>query len=1027
MRSLLAVFTSETRSDPFVRLVMAWYCLLVIVFGGIQIIADYNRQKSHVAQEIHIIFDMFQRAIHEAVSAPTDRVQLKRIADQIMTVPDIVGLEFHIRQESFLWPVAGNTYHSHDENDEQGHSHSFIFSDYQHFRFDEKNGLPDQVRVVITTDRHHALQHMGFWWRSMVSILLKSLIAAAILLFFIRRYISRPLLRLSEQVRQLNFYPDRQPDGLMQLQSDDQLQSCPEFRHLNQAFNEMMTRNYQQACDFYQSREKAQQEAISTASDKARNQFLAAMSHEIRTPMNAIIGFTGLALKTDLTSKQKDYLGKIDHSANALLRIINDILDYSKIESGNMPVEKTPFLLSDLLDNVTGVISAACEEKDIELIFNLPPSVPESLIGDPLRLEQILLNLIANAIKFTDRGYIMVSVKAISCGQGKLRFFWAVEDTGIGMTEEQIQRLFRSFSQADDSITRRYGGTGLGLAICKELVQLMEGDISVISEPGKGSAFNFNVVLEEDHTDDSEQWQLEESLHHINILLVDDHDLSRTAVSQLLRDLPVRFDWADSGQGAIERISSAPAGTWQVVIVNQNMKVMDGIATVDCLRQIPHADDIQCLLLCSESSQFALREHSLMAGVDGFLNRPLSRKGLVSVMNRKLADFVDTELIQPVLHTQLNPKLAGAEILLVEDTPVNQEMLTELLEQAGCAVAIAEHGQQALDMLTDEANPVFDLVLMDLQMPVMDGYKATEAIRRSGGELSRLPVVAMTAHVLEEEVQKCLACGMNDHLGKPVDPETLFRCLNKWLLMASENHAECPESRASREHQISLSEGRLSSDNGSEPSDGDYSESGFIVDGLNTIKGMQRVGGHEGIYRKVLNTYRRTHCNFIELAEDVFDEGRYNELAGHYHRLKGGSANIGAEQLCLLIESLECHLKKGNLQAYLNDYPMFQKEFTSLIQALDQLVFDTEGSFDINVLTESRIQQAKQLLNAVEASLDSDIVSCRNAVTSLRDCLGHHPVLIRLSAALNQYDHDSVRLLSLQLKQQIQTAETEQK
>ncbi|MBB1486377.1 hybrid sensor histidine kinase/response regulator [Oceanospirillum sediminis] len=1020
-------------TDPFFRTVFLWYLVLVVVLGGSQLLAEYFSQKQHIEDESQVLFRVFEQPLHRALIAD-DKDKLQEIADQILISPDIIGIQLK-RGDAFFFShfKPGNNFHLHTDDTNTRislthqsvtiqqsaplHQHSLLAGDPVIFQF---NLQQSDFYVLLITDRLHILEHMGFWQNAVLTILFKSLLIALVLYLFLRNYISAPLKHLAIQVRDLTFTPARhtpsqlnEPDLLLQLQSDDQLRLCPEFHHLNQALNEMMARNYRQACDFYRSKEADQQEAIAEASSKARNQFLAAMSHEIRTPMNAIIGFTELTLKTDLTGKQKDYLGKIDHSANALLRIINDILDYSKIESGKMPIEKTSFLLSDLLENVTAVIAAACDDKNLELIFNLPPDVPEHLIGDPLRLEQILLNLIANAIKFTDHGYIMVSVKVARCQENGIRLFCAVEDTGIGMTGEQINRLFQSFSQADDSITRRYGGTGLGLAICKELVTLMGGDISVISEPGKGSSFNFNVRLEEDLSDGRQQCLLNGLLHGMRILLVDDHDLSRTAICQLLRDLPAEFDWVNSGETALKYLSSMTQDdSWQLIIVNQNMKDLDGIATIDCIRQLPDTEDIHCLLLCSESSQYALKEQALMAGVDGFLNKPLTRKRLVSVINRQLADLSTPDITPPVLNTRLNPALTGTEILLVEDNPVNQEMLAEILEQAGCSVAFAENGQEAVDLVADPDTPGFDMILMDLQMPVMDGYKATRMIRESGIDAETLPVVAMTAHVLEEEKLECLKAGMNDHLGKPVNPGELFRCLNKWLAIATgqtdllnQDGAVVNVSHESESARVHQSTG-YSKDTPADDEPGLFTAIHHFPDvhGLNIRKGLSRVGGQQEIYRKVLNTYRKAHSEFIEHAEDMFSNNNIKELSAYYHRLKGGSANIGAEHLCSLIEKLETSLKLNNREDYTFAQPEFQDEFYHLMQGLDHLVFENETPDETKELDSSRRKKALQLATAVQDCLETDIVRCRNTVSELRECIGYHPTLARLSAALNQYD-----------------------
>ncbi|MEW6505881.1 MAG: response regulator, partial [Chloroflexota bacterium] len=510
--------------------------------------------------------------------------------------------------------------------------------------------------------------------------------------------------------------------------------------------------------------EEARQEAESAA--KAKADFLANMSHEIRTPMNAIIGFTNLAMKTELDRKQYDYLKKIQQSGQHLLGIINDILDFSKIEAGKLSIEHTEFELEKVLDNVSNLISEKTAGKGLELIFNMERKTPNFLVGDPLRLGQILVNYANNAVKFTDQGEIIISVKVLEESDHDCFIRFAVSDTGIGLTQEQMGKLFQSFQQADMSTSRKYGGTGLGLAISKKLVNLMGGDVGVESEYGKGSTFWFTARLGKG-IEKKKNYIPDPDLRGCRILVVDDHEMSRMMISDMLNSMTFISKAVDSGKLAIEEILSAEeAGTpYNVVLLDWQMPEMDGIETAMVIRKLPLTSHPHLIMVTAFGREEVMKEASL-AGLEDVLIKPVSASTMFNALIQVLGGRQDEKVEEVLQATQVTENLAairGAFILLVEDNEFNQQIATELLTDAGFKVDVAMDGQMAIEMLNGRT---YDIVLMDMQMPVMDGVTATREIRKEE-RFKDLPIISMTANVMDTDIQKCREAGMWDHIGKP--------------------------------------------------------------------------------------------------------------------------------------------------------------------------------------------------------------------------------------------------------------------
>jgi two-component system sensor histidine kinase/response regulator len=528
--------------------------------------------------------------------------------------------------------------------------------------------------------------------------------------------------------------------------------------------------------------EEAMREAQQLAEDaaKTKSDFLANMSHEIRTPMNAIIGMAHLALKTDMTPRQRDYVKKIQGSGQHLLGIINDILDFSKIEAGKLNVEHTEFELDKLLDNVANLISEKTTAKGLELVFDIAPDVPRHLVGDSLRMGQVLINYANNAVKFTEQGEIDVIINIQDRTNNDVVLWCGVRDTGIGLTEEQMGRLFQSFQQADTSTTRKYGGTGLGLSISKKLAELMGGEVGVTSQHGKGSTFWFTARLgigsqkQRDLVPDAD-------LRGRHVLVVDDNENARTVLSDLLMTMSFKVEEVGAGRAAVDMVK-AQAGTpeaFEIVFLDWQMPGMDGIETAARIRALGLADSPHLVMVTAYGREELLKQAEAV-GIEDVLIKPVNASLLFDTAMRVLgAEVADRRSAgdAPSLLLEDMAMLKGARILLVEDNDLNQEVASEILTDAGFVVDIADNGQIAVDMVGKSS---YDIVLMDMQMPVMDGVTATIEIRKDG-RFKDLPIVAMTANAMQQDKDKCLAAGMVDFITKPIQPDELWATLGRWI------------------------------------------------------------------------------------------------------------------------------------------------------------------------------------------------------------------------------------------------------
>jgi len=641
--------------------------------------------------------------------------------------------------------------------------------------------------------------------------------------------------------------------------------------------------------------EEARKEAASAAQAKA--DFLANMSHEIRTPMNAIIGFSNLAMKTELDRKQRDYLSKIQQSGKHLLGIINDILDFSKIEAGKLSVEQTEFELEKVLENVSNLISEKTSAKGLELVFSVEKGTSNYLVGDPLRLGQILVNYANNAVKFTEQGEIVVSVRIVEETDHDCLVRFAVRDTGIGLTQEQIGKLFQSFQQADTSTSRKYGGTGLGLAISKKLANLMGGDVGVESELGLGSTFWFTARLGKGIAR-ARKFMPDPDLRGRRILVVDDNEMSRVVLGEMLTGMTFEVNDVSSGKAALEAIrKGAEAGKpYEIVLLDWRMPEMDGIETARAIRELPLSSFPHMVMVTAYGREEVLKEAAL-AGLEDVLVKPVSASTIFDTLIQVLGGHHEERKDdgrQTSIATENLAAIKGSSILLVEDNEFNQQIACELLADAGFKVDVAENGQKCIEMLDKQA---YDIVLMDMQMPVMDGVTATREIRKNES-FKDLPIIAMTANVMEADIDKCREAGMWDHVGKPIDPDELFNKLLKWVKPRGaadfRETVVTPLKDTAREAARPLEQDDLPD-----------------IPGLDTALGLKRVMGKKAFYLDMLRKYIDNQSEAPLQIRQSLDAGDYATAERLAHTAKGVSGNIGATRLQELAAAVEKAIKDG--------------------------------------------------------------------------------------------------------------------
>ena len=670
------------------------------------------------------------------------------------------------------------------------------------------------------------------------------------------------------------------------------------FEAANQKLKAEIAVRNQTEEDLIDARDKAEQGA------RAKSDFLATTSHEIRTPMNGVLSMTELLMNTELTSKQHLFAGTIRRSGEALLAIINDILDFSKIEAGKLEIQHTVFDLRQLVEDTMAFFAEQAHRKKIELFTVFPPDEHAAYRGDPERIRQILMNLLGNAIKFTEHGEISVTVATTEERDDVNSLRFEVTDSGVGIEEEHQAHIFESFQQADGTTTRKYGGTGLGLAICSRLSELMHGTIGITSKPNAGSTFWFTIALTRMAASSiSDPVQHTIDLSGTRVLVVDDNEINCEILRHQMLNWDMKVYAVDSAKRALKYLKNGAAKgkAFDLAVLDRLLPDSDGVTLAQDIKSDPDIAGTRLIML-SSIDQLEQTGQWYMAGIEAYINKPVRQGELHDAISSALGESAKRSTPKELgkdnnASADENLSDLGAHVLLAEDNPVNQELAKSMLEDLGCTVIVVDNGQDAFEAIAeaplDRQQRPYDVVLMDCQMPQMDGFDATRAIRdweAERREKSPLPIVALTANAMSGDRERCLAAGMSDYLSKPFDQDQLARVVKRWLTLDVEmaHLAAQAEQAALPMTERADAEALADLDNAA----------------LNNIRALQKDGSN-AILTKIINMYLTNSPKLLEKLQEAAATGNGELLRASAHTLKSASANLGAKKLAELCQQLE--------------------------------------------------------------------------------------------------------------------------
>ena len=751
----------------------------------------------------------------------------------------------------------------------------------------------------------------------------------------------------------------------------------------------------QQLVETERRRAEAMKEAkeLAEASTQAKSSFLANMSHEIRTPLNAITGLLELTLKTNLDQKQHDYLTKIGRASDSLLGIINDILDFSKIEAGKLEMENVEFNLCDSLDLIVDLFAERICEKNLELVVSMANDIPLKVIGDPLRLNQILINLVSNAIKFTEKGYIRISVVMLESESDDISLEFVVEDTGVGMPRDKINHLFESFTQADGSTTRKYGGTGLGLSICKSIAEMMGGRVWADSVQGKGSTFCFLVYLKK--TAENEQVVTGQQLECLrgkikNVFVVDDSIVVRTFIKNLLAPLDIKVTSA-STRKSIEK--NLEKGDFDLFFCDWNLK---NFKSMDLCRRVAQYKKNKnkpfVFMLAGGEEGFRFQAES--AGMRYFLDKPLRQKDLIELICK--IEGVDTPNLCTIKTNNLKidsvniEKISGARILLIEDNEINQQVARELLEDAFMYVDIAPNAIEAMDFLKEHDD--YDAILTDIRMPGMDGYQFAKRVRMKK-RYDELPIIALTADAMQDDKEKCLQAGMNDHLAKPINVSQLYLVLAKWI----KDIERVPNVQLDKKEKTDAKD---------------------ALPGVDIVKALSSMGGNRSLLDKVIISFCREYSDVTECINNLYHAGDKEGARVISHTLKGVIGTFASDVIHKLAIHLDDVLKRDAVNEFGSALEKFARAINPIFMSgriLEKNRKTPLGKSVFNYKTELNskdIGNAEKLLQEVDKLLLVNNYCVKDIIPKLRKIIGTESItelLDTLEESIYRFDFDSAR------------------